>query len=348
MENFLANGGDYEYTLQLNAVPVAGMDAIEQFMAIHRRGHCQYFASALVMMLRSVNIPARIVVGYRTGDFNEIGQYYLARQSDAHAWVEALLSKEQLGSDWLVYGQPPAEDYWLRLDPTPGGGGAERPAGGGGVEQVLTLARNIWEEYVVEMDADRQNRALSAGEGSTMLGAIGSFIGWVQQKAAAIRAGRLGGGSLAVRDFLSWRAAAFAGIVAITLFFLLGMRLPRWIGRHINRQSRLLAEQPKIPFYAETLQQMARLGITRTASQTPKEFSDHARVRLQAWGDGQIVQSLQVLTREFCQQRYGDHGTPASDTGTVLTQLKNQVDTFLSDQALTSVQQHSPITEQRS
>ena len=65
------------------------LDPIEDFVANHRTGHCEYFASALVLMLRSQGIPARMIIGYKGGEFNSLGHYYVVQQRHAHAWVEA-------------------------------------------------------------------------------------------------------------------------------------------------------------------------------------------------------------------------------------------------------------------
>ncbi len=332
MQRHLASEGGYEYTLNLNAVALPGVDPIEQFMSVDRRGHCQYFASALTMMLRSVNIPARIVVGYHTDNFNEVGQYYLARQSDAHAWVEALLSRDQLGLNRLVYGQPPADLYWVRLDPTPGDRGGGQPSARG-VGQVLNLAQDLWEEYVVEMDGDRQQRVLTGGE--TLSGPYGSVIAWIRKQIAAIRAGGLGGGSLARRNIFSWPAALITGILAAVLFFLLKVRPPRWVRGQISGKSVVTAGTPAVSFYAEMLKQLERLGITRTAAQTPTEFLHHAELHLQhiplqRSGDAQIIHPLRFLTKEFCRARYGLDQRPHPDVNPALSQVTSHVNALLS------------------
>jgi transglutaminase-like putative cysteine protease len=327
-ERHLSVAGGYQYTLSLDAAPVPGMDPIEQFMAIDRRGHCQYFASALTMMLRSVNIPARIVVGYRTDEYSEIGQYYLARQNHAHAWVEALIQRDQLGSDQLVYGQPEADQYWIRFDPTPGGGGADRTSAGG-VETVFNLAKNMWEEYVVDMDASRQNQALSA-DGDAIDGSYGAVVRWVQQKVAAIRAGGLGGGSLALRDVFSWRGAAIAVILATVMLLLLKLRLPTWSRRQANSKRALVTIEPRIAFYSAALDQLARLGIKRAAMQTPSEFSRFVAARLQSSEGAGIMGPLTVLTDEFCRQRYGGGHPLAVDVDAALAQLSSEIDSALS------------------
>jgi hypothetical protein len=329
-ERHLSVAGGYQYTLSLDAAPVPGMDPIEQFIAIDRRGHCQYFASALTMMLRSVNIPARIVVGYRTDEYSEIGQYYLARQNHAHAWVEALIQRDQLGSDRLVYGQPEADQYWIRLDPTPGGGGADRTSAGG-VEQVFNLAKNMWEEYVVDMDARRQNQALSGADGDAIDGSYGAVVRWVQQKVAAIRAGGLGGGSLALRDVFSWRGAAIAVILATVMLFLLKLRLPTWTRQPAKSRRTSVTIEPRIAFYSAALDQLARLGIKRAAMQTPSEFSRFVAARLPSSEGAGIMGPLTVLTDEFCRQRYGGGNQLAVDVDAALAQLSSEIDSALSN-----------------
>ncbi len=99
IELFLKKG-EYTYTLSL---PEVEGDPLESFLFKSKKGNCEYFASSLVLMLRSIGIPARIVGGYLGGEWNSIGKYFLVRQSSAHTWVEAYIP----------------EKGWIRLDPTP-------------------------------------------------------------------------------------------------------------------------------------------------------------------------------------------------------------------------------------
>ena len=79
-DHFLKPGA-YNYTLDFTRVRrQRRLDPIEDFVANHRSGHCEYFASALVMMLRSQHIPARMVVGFRGGEYNALGDYYQVLQ----------------------------------------------------------------------------------------------------------------------------------------------------------------------------------------------------------------------------------------------------------------------------
>jgi len=77
----------FAYTLDRDQSP-SGVDPVVDFLERSRRGHCEYFATALALLARSRQVPARVVGGYRVLERNEIGQYYLVRDEHAHAWVE--------------------------------------------------------------------------------------------------------------------------------------------------------------------------------------------------------------------------------------------------------------------
>ncbi len=85
------------------------IDPIEDFVTEHPQGHCEYFATALTLMLRSQGIPARMVCGFKCdqNDWNSAGGYYQVRQLHAHTWVEAYLRPSQLPVK-LEHGK----DYW--------------------------------------------------------------------------------------------------------------------------------------------------------------------------------------------------------------------------------------------
>jgi transglutaminase-like putative cysteine protease len=88
----------FVYTL---APPLLGRDPVDGFLFDTRRGFCEHYASAFTVLLRAAGIPARVVTGYQGGEMNPDGDYMIVRQSDAHAWSEALL-----------------DGRWQRFDPT--------------------------------------------------------------------------------------------------------------------------------------------------------------------------------------------------------------------------------------
>ncbi len=87
------------YTLQ---PPALGKDRIDDFLFRTRRGYCEHYASSFVFLMRAAGIPARVVVGYQGGEQSPLGDYWLVRQMDAHAWAEVWLHGEG----------------WVRIDPT--------------------------------------------------------------------------------------------------------------------------------------------------------------------------------------------------------------------------------------
>ncbi len=80
-------------------------DPLLEFLLRDRHGHCEYFASAMALLSRALGVPARVVGGYRVLERNDVGDYYIVRERDAHAWVEAWLP----GKGWLSYDPTPPD-----------------------------------------------------------------------------------------------------------------------------------------------------------------------------------------------------------------------------------------------
>lgn len=158
-EQQLAFSGEFRYSLR--AVPRnPQLDPIVDFLVEHREGHCEYFATALALLLRCRGIPTRIVIGYKTDEFNTLGNFYQVRQRDAHAWVEAFLPSQHLSKDLLADKPHDLWKYgaWLRLDPTPPS--ADRA---GATRSFLsrlwttyTFLDYIWLKYVLQLDRPTQ------------------------------------------------------------------------------------------------------------------------------------------------------------------------------------------------
>ncbi len=92
----------YRYTLQAPALP-ARADAVDDFLFGSRRGSCEAFASAMVVLLRAAGVPARLVTGYTTGSYNLLTGFYEVYNSDAHAWVEVYLPR----AGWVEFEATP-------------------------------------------------------------------------------------------------------------------------------------------------------------------------------------------------------------------------------------------------
>ncbi|HEX8188269.1 MAG TPA: DUF3488 and transglutaminase-like domain-containing protein, partial [Pyrinomonadaceae bacterium] len=143
--NANAYEGDYRYSLEMRA---KGPDPLSDFLFNVRAGHCEYFATAMAVMLRTLRVPARVVNGFQPGEYNPAADAYVVRQADAHSWVEVYF---------------PEADSWVTFDPTPSDG---RPAGTSGRGVLGALRRYgdalelFWIQHVVAYDRQGQ-RALA-------------------------------------------------------------------------------------------------------------------------------------------------------------------------------------------
>src|SRR5262249_47741743 len=79
-----------------------GKNDLEQFLFHRRIGFCEHYATSFATLMRLAGIPARVVVGYLGGEYNDLGRFFLVRQADTHAWCEI----------WLP------DSGWTRIDPT--------------------------------------------------------------------------------------------------------------------------------------------------------------------------------------------------------------------------------------
>ena len=120
-----------KYTYTLDFVGRSADNPIEDFLFKYHSGQCEYFASSMVLMLRSQGVPARLVTGFLGGELNPFEGYYIVRDSNAHAWVEAYLPGEG----------------WTSFDPTPPAG---RPASE--EEGAWLLARQAWDFVLFRWD----------------------------------------------------------------------------------------------------------------------------------------------------------------------------------------------------
>jgi len=148
---------EFAYTLE---TPLAGHDGVDEFLFEQKRGFCEHFSSAFVVLMRAAGVPARVVTGYVGGVRNPIGGYYVVRRMDAHAWAEVWMQGRG----------------WVRVDPT----AAVAPErvydtlenrlaqqDGAGAQANLRWAGNVgdwlrrgWNDLVLSFDAERQQRLL--------------------------------------------------------------------------------------------------------------------------------------------------------------------------------------------
>lgn len=155
LSNHLRVSPRYRYTLDLRAVEMnRDLDSTEDFIANHRSGHCEFFASALCMMLRHAGIPARVVMGFRCGNYNSILKHYVVQDQHAHAWVEAYIPRSNVTNEEIAAGLAGEGGAWLRLDPTPMSSRADENMLA--TNDALDVAQMLWDDFVYGLNSDRQ------------------------------------------------------------------------------------------------------------------------------------------------------------------------------------------------
>jgi hypothetical protein len=285
---------DYAYTLELPDREIA--DPLANFLFARRKGHCEYFASSMAVMLRSLGIPARLATGFQSGVYNPVSDLWLIRASDAHSWVEA----------WIPgYG-------WKTFDPTP----ADPNAGGLALLTRLALyldaSETFWQEWVVTYDLVRQGTlAYRMEQGAQRLG-----IRWFDT-AASLRAGwqRLGAGW--ARRFgwksLVWVAALAAlGFAAGPLIRL--MKIRRRVER-VRRGQASVADATLL--YQRMLHILKRRGYQKPIWFTPAEFA--ASLPPTPLGN-----SVGEFTATYNALRFGGHAEAAPILSILLDRMERQ------------------------
>ncbi len=140
MERYLSSR--YRYTLNLESG--SADNPLEDFLFRSRAGHCEYFSTAMAVMLRTQGIPARNVTGFLGGTYNRYGRFYEVHQGDSHSWVEV----------W------DAQQGWVTFDPTPAVGEVSLYRRGvlAEVDAMIEAARVRWRRYIVDFDLKDQTR----------------------------------------------------------------------------------------------------------------------------------------------------------------------------------------------
>jgi transglutaminase-like putative cysteine protease len=270
---------NFGYTLELPRVTPP--DPLVDFLFARKRGHCEYFASSMAIMLRTLGIPSRVVNGFRTTEFNDLTGNYVIRASSAHSWVEAYFPS---------YG-------WISFDPTPGSALAG-VTGWSRVGLYIDAMASFWREWVVNYDAGHQ-RSLGedAMQGSRTL--IDGMRDWAQRQYARM----LDRARNAQQTFSqSPRAWGSIGIlICIVLLALINLStLLRWL-----RERRLSGHPEEDPsqaaalWYQRMLRWLDRRGWTKTPVQTPKEFLTRIE-------DPAMRQKIEGFTRVYEASRFGD------------------------------------------
>jgi transglutaminase-like putative cysteine protease len=293
IENYLRS--HYGYTLQLPQTPPR--DPIANFLFVRREGHCEYFASTMAVMLRSLKIPSRVVNGFSGGEFNDINSRYVIRASDAHSWVEAYIPGEG----------------WMEFDPTPSGGAQAQTTWNRFMLYMDAMA-SFWREWVINYDLAHQFRlSQDAGRGSRAM--VGRAQLWGRTQYA-----RMLNWARKTQDQIGQSTVKW-GMRALALFFigLVIAAVPRMIA--LARRFRLARRPRKSPqaaatiWYERMLRQTARRGWNKTPAQTPEEF-------ISTIGEAQLKSKVLTFTEHYEKARFGKSPEEASRLPELYEEIK--------------------------
>ncbi|MEX0937383.1 MAG: DUF3488 and transglutaminase-like domain-containing protein [Pirellulales bacterium] len=326
LEAYLRDSGRFVYSL---APPQRDptIDPVEDFIVNNPSGHCEYFASAMTLMLRSVGISSRMVIGFRASEWNSLLEAYVVRQLHAHTWVEAYLPPEVITRHDLRMKQLPwvseggdsgsiTRGGWLLLDPT------ATETDGAAITEVGLMARFremasymevAWSNWVLGLDAERQQQAIYAPLVDAYRAIVGVTFGDEPPAAKLRRIARIVGSAFSgwmQGNWFSWRG----GLVAMLLcLMLVGMyKSIRWIGRLLGRLlsrtgDRIAARAVvQVAFNRRMLRLLERHGLKRPAGQTPLEFAMAVSGQFAASPELRAAAPLpRQLVEAFYRVRYG-------------------------------------------
>jgi len=266
---------NFNYTLNLNRTP--NIEPIEDFLFYQKKGHCEYFASAMVIILRFLGIPSRYVNGFSKGEWNEFGSYYLVRQQDAHSWVEAYFP----------------DRGWVSFDPTPRDKFSSfRKGSWGAFSLYMDSLRMKWNSYVINYNFEEQKRA-------------------ALKMKSQINSVRMAGENLIIRLKNSFSNLVNIFIKKIKyLLILLTAMLLIFIGCLISIKLKgkkgfktFLTQargKTKIKFYDDLLKILSAKGFKKKPESTPLEFAF-----LVSNSTGYGLEEILTVTEKFYKARFG-------------------------------------------
>lgn len=136
IQDYLRNNFGYS----LDPPAIEPDDPIGSFLLKSKTGYCEYFAAAMALMLRTLDIPSRLVNGFQTGSYNRVGKDFIVRARDVHSWVEAYFPE---------YG-------WIPFDPTPSDPNPIIGGGWGPLDDYVDALSLFWNEWIINYDFSHQ------------------------------------------------------------------------------------------------------------------------------------------------------------------------------------------------
>ncbi len=285
-ERILSHLTGPEFTYSLEMQDPGDRPPLVAFLEVTRRGHCEYFASAMAILLREVGVPSRNVTGFSGATYNSYGGYWVVRSGDAHAWIEAYLDGEG----------------WVTFDPTPASDVAFEDGIGRELSAIMDALRTRWETWIVGYDLRSQR---------TLARSLADLFGGGERN----RERRLLADDTHAGSGSPWRGiATVLGLIVLVIAVDRAYRAFRTRRSAVARVPESAREIVKI--YRELERELVRMGVPRAASVTPVE---HARALMNRSFPGAGI--VDEVTRRYIEVRFG--GRPA--IATELAELRDKV-----------------------
>lgn len=253
----------FGYTLEMKA---GGSDPLADFLFNVREGHCEYFASAMAVMLRTQGIASRVVNGFQQGEYNETAEVYVVRQREAHSWVEVYF---------------PQEKAWVAFDPTPSAGQFLQTQNAGLTDRLnkyIEALETFWIQYVVAYDNQEQRslfrsiRNNLSEQKDSVSGSLANFQKNLEKWWSEVR------GDEGFEESIKAIAFGIGYILAAVFGIFLTVILIKKI-RNLEFAKRFRAlftrkrEASIVEFYERMQKILEKRGVKRQPHQTPLEFA---------------------------------------------------------------------------
>jgi transglutaminase-like putative cysteine protease len=295
----------FAYTLELPANRPE--DPLAYFLFVRKKGHCEYFASSMAVMLRTLRIPSRIVTGFRGGEFNDLTGQYVIRASDAHSWVEAYFP----GSGWVSFdptpaGIPPARSGWSRM------------------QLYLDALSSFWREWIINYDVGHQ-RALGKTAANNSRRFLDETFHWIEQQHRALLRSATRQYAHFTNSPVRWLGRVVALVALVIVLLNLGPMIGALRARALRKHPERAPRESAALWYDRMVARMARRGWRKLPSQTPLDFvaaiqepalQQKVASFTQAYESarfGQSVEDAQNLPRLFDDVMCGSGATPRSN-----------------------------------
>lgn len=270
---------NYRYTLDVK--PHGEKTPIEDFLFVQKAGYCEYYATAMVVMLRGIGIPARLVTGFLQGEWNDIGGHFTVRQKDAHSWVEVYLPRSG----------------WVTFDPTPAILMEDQRSALSLLSKFIDTVRLRWDRYIINYSLKDQIEAISKTreEIRSIEGDLQVIYESVKRHTLNIKDSITDISRISVRTAMLMSVSFLLLAISVYLYIRKGYRPFRLFPGTGAAKNSQIAE-----LYKKMLKHLETRGVIKEKNKTPLEFAISLRTQKE-----ETSREVFELTETYNRVRFG-------------------------------------------